>query len=506
MEKQENDNSSEENEERDILLLSSNIDDEKYIIKIYISKNNTTIIFKIEQEKIQNYYFYEKFDLRDLRQKDKEYILIDSLKGAYIKLKELIKNSSILLEKKSSTIEIKFLNKLKILLSFNLRKKLVSQKRLNLLLIKKIQNNNDKLKEADEQITKIDKTLEKQKLSFKGIYDNISKINNSLSNIENSINEIKNINLKFESDCNIEKEKISNKIPKNTNEIFKNKNNDKNFKNNDTISKNKNENNIKNKFDKKNISGNLIEKKLSKKNNNQFQMIISCNLIGILIAIYLIYLVNLKSVKIKSNKIINEKFQKILSVLKENSRDKMDFLKNIRKIKEYKNQKQTKLIEEENKILNLKTRIINHFSIEAKNINFHLKFSTNILKNNKFFNFENMSNCLILIKFKTGKEIYFFFQNNNELLKLLKIEENAKIMLKNTFIKYFDNGNKNVFLDGYFNDFDDFINIFKYLIVFSKEKQKLEVIDIKKELLFKNHIEILDKIEVYEIQYIYADD
>ena len=264
MEKQENDNSSEENEERDILLLSSNIDDEKYIIKIYMSKNNTTIIFKIEQEKIQTYYFYEKFDLRDLRQKDKEYILIDSLKGAYIKLKELIKNSSILLEKKSSTIEIKFLNKLKILLSFNLRKKLVSQKRLNLLLIKKIKNNNDKLKEADEQIIKIDKTLEKQKLSFKGIYDNISKINNSLSNIENNINEIKNINLKFESDCNKEKEKISNNIPKNTNEIFKNKNNDKNFKNN-TISKIKNENNVENEFDKKNISSNLIEKKLSKK-------------------------------------------------------------------------------------------------------------------------------------------------------------------------------------------------------------------------------------------------
>ena len=59
----------EKKETIDIIKISLNIDEDKYVINIYSSKDQSTIIFKIEQEKIQTFYFYEKFDLRDFKQK-----------------------------------------------------------------------------------------------------------------------------------------------------------------------------------------------------------------------------------------------------------------------------------------------------------------------------------------------------------------------------------------------------------------------------------------------------
>ena len=318
MKKQENDNSSEESEKRDILLLSSNIGNEKYLIKIYISKNNTTIIFKIEPEKIPTYYFYEKFDLRDLRKKDKKYISIDNINEAYINLKELINKSSISLEKKSSKMEVKFLNKLEVIISFTLRKKLVTQIRLNPLLIEKIQYNVNKLNEVDEQMIKIEKNIEGQNLIAKEIESNITNINNNIKNIKNNINEIKNINLNQENKSLVkEKEEFLHNIQKNNNEISKSINMNKSVDIRNILkTNNKSRNYIENKTNNNDLK-NLIKNKDNLKNKSLL-LIFGCNLISVLIVVYLIFLIYQIKNELDNNKIEEDKFQqkfKILSIL-----------------------------------------------------------------------------------------------------------------------------------------------------------------------------------------------
>ena len=502
MKKQENDNSSEESEKRDILLLSSSIGNEKYLIKIYISKNNTTIIFKIEQEKIPTYYFYEKFDLRDLRKKDKKYISIDNINEAYINLKELINKSSISLEKKSSKMEVKFLNKLEVIISFTLRKKLVTQIRLNPLLIEKIQYNVNKLNEVDEQMIKIEKNIEGQNLIAKEIESNITNINNNIKNIKNNINEIKNINLNQENKNFVkEKEEFLHNIQKSNNEISKNINMNKSVDIRNILkTNNKSRNYIENKTNNNDLK-NLIKNKDNLKNKSLL-MIIGCDLICVLIVAYLIFLIYQIKNELDNNKIEEDKFQKKFKILYQNSQNKSDILKNIRKIKEYKKQKQIKLNEEENKKLSFKKKIMKHSSTDAKDIIFNLKFSSKNQKVNNSFDFKNMSNSLISIKYERGKTIYLFSKDNSELLREIKVKDYAKNMFKDSFINYFSDGRVNeLYLDEYFNDFDGFINIFKQIILFLIDKKNFETSDINKVLF--NNIEKINEIEIFEIQYIY---
>ena len=505
MKKQENDNSSEESEKRDILLLSSNIGNEKYLIKIYISKNNTTIIFKIEQEKIPTYYFYEKFDLRDLRKKDKKYISIDNINEAYINLKELINKSSISLEKKSSKMEVKFLNKLEVIISFTLRKKLVTQIRLNPLLIEKIQYNVNKLNEVDEQMIKIEKNIEGQNLIAKEIESNITNINNNIKNIKNNINEIKNINLNPENKSSVKKkEEFLHNIQKNNNEISKSINMNKSVDIRNILkTNNKSRNYIENKTNNNDLK-NLIKNKDNLKNKSLL-LIFGCNLISVLIVVYLIFLIYQIKNELDNNKIEEDKFQqkfKILSILNQNSQNKSDILKNIRKIKEYKKQKQIKLNEEENKKLSFKKKIMKHSSTDAKDIIFNLKFSSKNQKVNNSFDFKNMSNSLISIKYERGKTIYLFSKDNSELLREITVKDYTKNMFKDSFINYFSDGRVNeLYLDEYFNDFYGFINIFKQIILFLIDKKNFETSDINKVLF--NNIEKINEIEIFEIQYIY---
>ena len=119
----------------DILQFNINIDDEIYLIKIYPSKDNITIIFKIEKEKIKTYYFYEKFDLRDFKQKNKIFINDENIKEVFITLKDIIDKSSKTLIKNLYKTIIKFYKENEFVIDFILRKKNVSQNRLNPILI-----------------------------------------------------------------------------------------------------------------------------------------------------------------------------------------------------------------------------------------------------------------------------------------------------------------------------------------------------------------------------------
>ena len=140
--------------------------------------------------------------------------------------------------------------------------------------------------------------------------------------------------------------------------------------------------------------------------------------------------------------------------------------------------------------------------MDAKDIIFNLKFSSKNQKVNNSFDFKNMSNSLISIKYERGKTIYLFSKDNSELLREITVKDYTKNMFKDSFINYFSDGRVNeLYLDEYFNDFDGFINIFKQIILFLIDKKNFETSDINKVLF--NNIEKNNEIEIFEIQYIY---
>ena len=72
--------------------------DSKYIIKIYISKNKGTIIFKIEEINVVTHYFYEKFDPRDFSKKYKGIISQENIIEAFNDIKKIIREKEMKIE------------------------------------------------------------------------------------------------------------------------------------------------------------------------------------------------------------------------------------------------------------------------------------------------------------------------------------------------------------------------------------------------------------------------
>ena len=197
----------------DILQFNINIDDENYLIKIYPSKDNITIIFKIEKAKIKTYYYYEKFDLRDFKQKNKIFINDENIKEVFITLKDVIDKSSKTLVKNLYKIVIKFSKENEFIIDFTLRKKIVSQNRLNSILINQIEDNNNGIDLLSKNMAKLDTRFEKQKNIIEDINNNIININNNLKNLKSYIKSISNLTKKMSKrndTNNINKSKIPN--------------------------------------------------------------------------------------------------------------------------------------------------------------------------------------------------------------------------------------------------------------------------------------------------------
>ena len=181
----------------DMVQFCINLDNENYLIKIYPSKDNITIIFKIEKEKIKTYYYYEKFDLRDFKKKNKIFINDENIKEVFITLKDIIDKSSKTLVKNLYKTIIKFSKENEFVIDFTLRKKIVSQNRLNELLINQIKDNNNGNDLLAKHIEKLDTDIEKQKNIIENINSNIININNKLKNLKSDIKSIINLTKKI---------------------------------------------------------------------------------------------------------------------------------------------------------------------------------------------------------------------------------------------------------------------------------------------------------------------
>ena len=352
----------------DILQFNINIDDEKYLIKIYPSKDNITIIFKIEKEKIKTYYYYEKFDLRDFKQKNKIFINDENIKEVFVTLKDVIDKSSKILAKNLYKIVIKFSKENEFVIDFTLRKKIVSQNRLNPILINQIEDTNNGIDLLSKHMEKLDTSIEKQKNIIENINNNIININNNLKNLKSYIKSISNLTKKMS------------------------KRNDKN-----NINKNKFKKSNFNQENKDNEESFLCFENLKLNRNGILLLLFLFNLIALLVLYNILASINKIKHELGVEKINKEEFNKKLEIMymvNEFSMDSFDIIK--KKIKkklntnEKNNGKNKRKMQEINDKINIeykKSNISNNDNINHK----ILKSKAYDDNRNAFHNSKNVS-------------------------------------------------------------------------------------------------------------------
>ena len=310
MEFRENDNDSKEIEiTKDNIKIPLYYKDEKYTINIYPSKDNINIIFKLQKNNIFTYYFFEKFDLRDFNQKSKLFIDIINIHDIFLELKDISKAYFINLENKDIKMNIIFKSNdinSKIAFKLPLKKKIVSQNKLNSLLVEKIIDNTIKLNNIKNQSIKIDSTLEIKKDIINNINTNIEKINNTLNNISiinfnNNTNTINSVSTKNSSTNESNSENNSNNNNEDEYQEAMNDsdiNNKKEDKNVSNINKKEDNNNNSNNDDIKNENNSdsffCLEKNDRSQNKKLIELLIIFNVIIIIVALYILSSVNVE--------------------------------------------------------------------------------------------------------------------------------------------------------------------------------------------------------------------
>ena len=539
VEENEINNESKTDDESDITKIPIKIDeDEKYLLNIFPTQDNKSIIYKLEKEKVQTYYFLEKYDLRDFRQKNTSFISDDDIKEVYTHIKEIIKNCTISLEKKALTINVIFKSKQddKFVLDFTLKKKIVAQQRLNPLLIEQIQDNKSKLKSLKKQIAKLNKAIQIKTDIINDFNINISNINNFMSNFnDNNTNSINNLTEKN----NVE-EKIITNISSNEKEEDEISKENSSNQEQEVEEKRFISNNRKKKNKKQNKKIKLIEvdnNSNSKEDNTifcfdgvdilgnkkAFELLVIFNIITILIILYL--LCSIYSIKsdLEYEKLIEEEFVSKLSYLNvvndndedvpfksnNNYKNKEEEKDNKKKEKKKKNDKRNNsLFENEKEKQYFINQIMKKEKSKVKDINFSLKYNskTDPRNSNKFYNkCKGISDSLILFKNKEGKKYGFFFKNFFELLNANKPLDS--ISLKNNISGYSFNSkeiyefdNKNI-LDIYNGFIKNLYNYFSHeeKISFHNKYYNLSVYNRYNWSQILGHI---DDIEIYQVKYI----
>ena len=185
MEINENYNELKEVEESgNLLKMPLSLNEDNYLLRIILSKDNISIIFKLEKEMVQTFYYYGKFDYKDFIKINKRFDSDNNINNIFIHLKEIIYNYTCSLKKNQMIMNIIFIkNKPESTSIFKLRKKIVAQNRLNFQLIEQIKENKAKIKLLKKQLTKLDKTIQNKN-------DIIDKINNRIIKIGGEVNNI----------------------------------------------------------------------------------------------------------------------------------------------------------------------------------------------------------------------------------------------------------------------------------------------------------------------------
>lgn len=509
-----------EKEDCDILKIPLDIKEVKYILKIFPSKDDLKIIFKLEIEKIQTYYYSENFDLRDFRQKNKLFISDENIREIYSHLKEIKKNCIFSLEIKVMKVYLTFKSSIdsKFKIDFVLRKKRVPQNQLNPLLVEQIQENRIKIKILKKQISDLNKEIQLKTETINDFNNNIKNINDIINNININKN---NNNLNVYNNSDEEKNNKSNddddeeELIKDNNSSQEEKIEEKRYISNNRKKKNKkknkktkfihidnNRNNINNQdntvfcFENTEILGN---KKI-------FEVLVIFNIITILIILCLLGSIYSVKSDLEYEKLMEEEFMRKLSYLniinENNDEEIIRKDNNLNDSDKYKNS----LFENEKQELFFKEEIFKKGGDNIKNVDFELKYNSAI--DSKSFdifynNCKGIFDNLILLKNGRGKKFGLFTKNIDDILRG-KIPKNSS-EFQNNFVLYS------------FNSYDIFEYSFKnYIDIYSTFIQSLFKFFSNDDIPFQNkYNDIQNKrhngqqilgnlveIEIYKVKYI----
>ena len=542
-------------ESKDLLELKIENDNIKFLLKIFPSKDNISLIFKLEKEKIQTYYYYAKYDLDDFKQISKKFDKEINIKNVYYRMKDIIINQICKLEKNGLSYKVHFIKKSKETTAvFTLRKKIVAQERLNDLLLVQIQNDKNIIKNLKKQIAKLDKNIQNKN-------DIIDRINNNLNNITDVINNLNTKIIEAENNTKITPSKENDDeikktypINKEENELLKKnlitqekkqpeiiddtvgkryvsnnrkkKNKQKNGKNGNN--QNKDENN-KNKT--KNEDTFLCFDNDVYKNKKAYEFLIIFNFICILIVMYLLCSIYALKSNLAFDKIKDQDLMKkvtLLSLLDDGSEEEIggirdnivDFnLKNddndnsadnsnnnnknnerplrIKYIKaKLRDNKEISLLKDEKDKRFFKKDIRKKIHKRVRDVKFELKYnSEEEYKYHNFYNnYRDMNEILLLLSNKKGKKFGIF---SNNIIFYQKNQDNRDCSYSGYIYKndrYYDMNYKE-FMQSYGAYIQNILNFLK------NEHLRIKKKSYSSSFGSRQLLEDVDMFEIYEIKY-----
>ena len=287
--------------------------EEKYLINIYPSKDNINIVFKLEKEKIKTFYYFEKYDLKDFHQKNKFFLNDMNIHDVFIHLKNIAKKYNKIIENKDIKINLLFTDDnitKKTLIKFTLRKKKVSQERLNNILVDQIHDNKSKLQSLKNQSLKISNSINSKNELIDNIKSSISNLNNTLSNISllNSNNHANTNSSSTKNSSSNESNSENNSNNNNEDEYqealneqdfgqYNNKQENKNDKNNNNNNQNTNDNSKNNETNNNKLDTIFcFDSNDPAQNKKIIELLIILNIVTIIIVLYILSSVyNLRS-------------------------------------------------------------------------------------------------------------------------------------------------------------------------------------------------------------------
>ena len=539
-------------ESKDLLELKIESDNIKFLLKIFPSKDNINLIFKLEKEKIQTYYYYAKYDLDDIKHISRKFSQEINIKSIYYRMKDIILNQICKLEKKGLTYNVHFIKKSKETTAiFTLRKKIVAQERLNDILIVQIQNDKNIIKNLKKQIVKLDKNIQNKNDIIDRISNNLNNISDVVNNLNAKIIEAENNSKITPSKENDDEIKKTYPINKEENELLK-----KNLitqekkqpeNNDDTVEKRYISNNKKKKNKQKNSkNGNENKDENNKnktkndetffcldndiyKNKKAYEFLIIFNFICILIVMYLLCSIYALKSNLTFEKIKDQDLMKkvtLLSLLDDGSDEELggirdnivDFnLKNdendnsgengiggrserplrIKYIKaKLRDNKEISLLRDEKDKRFFKKDIRKKIHRRVRDIKFELKYnSEEEYKYHNFYNnYRDMNEILLLLTNKKGKKFGIF---SNNIIFYQKNQENRECTYSGYIYKndrYYDMNYKE-FMQSYGAYIQNILNFLK------NEHLRIKKKSYSSSYGSRQLLEDVDMFEIYEIKY-----
>ena len=534
---------------KNMLKVPLNLDKDEYLLKLYLSEEKNSIIFKLEKEKTFIYFYFEKYFLHDFKQKSRIFMIDYSITQILAHLKKLIaksQNEIILENKEVNIINIIIKNEIdNYVLNFEVKKIILAQNQLNPKLVEQIQENKVLIELLKQQYSKLSKELQiKNDLinNFNNDIANIKKSKNEINinytniinNNINNINNIQNINNNLNNNDKKENEekKEINKEEKKEEKMEEKKEDISNNSSNSNSNNNNNNNKTENKLeDKRYISNN--RKKKNKKNNKKikfyygnnqnknnqnnnksqednsifcfenveiignkkiFELLVVFNVIMILIILCLIGSIYSIKSNLEYEKVLEEEFMNKLSYLNGLNDYGDDDYGHGPGIGDW--DQSDFLFENEQQKLYFKEELISKENNKIKDIEFILKYkSSRDGKNDSDFlkSCQGYEHNLLLIRNDKGQKFALVSKNFQEVLKGNKMGDSKKF--KKNFVLY--NINKHdIFEYNFTKNLEEIYNAFMKAL-FSYLNDKIEFEDSRMNILGR-----IVEIELYELKYI----